>query len=184
MRERTSLQPRQATFSAPRRACCLRPDSLIAYRVSRIAYRVSRIAYRVSRIAYRVSRIAYRVSLIAYRLSLIAYRVSLIAYRVSRIAYRLSLIAYRVSPIAYRLSRIAYRVSPSCPLIPIAFVSASAHRPDVNVRAHPAKPFGLFSAPEGGFADGARRPRRERRLGRRLGGGLAAWRFTVGQNGR
>jgi len=38
-------------------------------------------------------------------------------------------------------------------IIPIAFVSASAHRPDVNVRAHPAKPFGLFLAPEGGFAD-------------------------------
>ena len=38
-------------------------------------------------------------------------------------------------------------------IIPIVFVSASAHRPDVNVRAHPAKPFGLFLAPEGGFAD-------------------------------
>jgi len=38
-------------------------------------------------------------------------------------------------------------------VIPIAFVSASAHRPDVNVRAHHAKPFGLFLAPEGGFAD-------------------------------
>jgi hypothetical protein len=32
-----------------------------------------------------------------------------------------------------------------------------ADRPDVNVRAHHAKPFGLFSAPEGGFADSARR---------------------------
>ena len=32
----------------------------------------------------------------------------------------------------------------------------------------------------GSFAESARRPRRERRLGRRLGGGLAAWRFTVG----
>jgi len=38
-------------------------------------------------------------------------------------------------------------------VIPVAFVSVSAHRPDVNVRAHPAKPFGLFLAPEGGFAD-------------------------------
>ncbi len=32
-----------------------------------------------------------------------------------------------------------------------------AHRPDVNVRAHHAKTFGLFSAREGGFADSARR---------------------------
>jgi hypothetical protein len=38
-------------------------------------------------------------------------------------------------------------------VIPIAFVSVSAYRPDVNVRAHPAKSFGLFLAPEGGFAD-------------------------------
>ena len=29
----------------------------------------------------------------------------------------------------------------------------TAGRPDVNVRAHYAKPFGLFLAPEGGFAD-------------------------------
>ena len=41
----------------------------------------------------------------------------------------------------------------ACSLIPIALVSVSAHRPDVNVRAHYAKPFGLFLAPEGGFAD-------------------------------
>jgi len=30
----------------------------------------------------------------------------------------------------------------------MVFVSASAHRPDVNVRAHPAKPFGLIE-PDG-----------------------------------